>query len=140
MVYSNYCCSYSFEPEIIKVGQSSHKMYNNNIVNFQESTTILNDCPKISGNLLNAPRKYEHTMNAILLWVNMPLKSINQSIDLILFVIVGQDHALYCLIYWRDLGSNHIAVSFSLYPHLLPTLFMLMILVRRPRDQKLQIG
>ena len=41
-VYSNYCCRCSFEPEIIKIGQSSHKMYSNNIVNFQESTTILN--------------------------------------------------------------------------------------------------
>ena len=26
-VYSNSCCSSSFEPEIIKIGQSSHKMY-----------------------------------------------------------------------------------------------------------------
>ena len=41
-VYSNCCCSCSFEAEIIKIGQSSHKMYSNNIVNFQESTTILN--------------------------------------------------------------------------------------------------
>ena len=30
-------------------------MYSNNIVNFQESTTILNACSKTSGNLLNAP-------------------------------------------------------------------------------------
>ena len=29
MVYSNCCFNCSFEPEIIKVGQSSHKMYNN---------------------------------------------------------------------------------------------------------------
>ena len=41
-VYSNSCCSCSFEPEIIKIGQSSHKMYSNSKVNFQESTTILN--------------------------------------------------------------------------------------------------
>ena len=41
-VYSNCCCRCSFEPEIIKIGQSSHKMYSNNIVNFQESTSILN--------------------------------------------------------------------------------------------------
>ena len=39
-VYSNSCCSCSFEPEIINIGQSSHKMYSNNIVNFQESSTI----------------------------------------------------------------------------------------------------
>ena len=47
-VYSNLCCSCSFEPEIIKIGQLSHKMYSNNIVNFQESTTILNACTKKS--------------------------------------------------------------------------------------------
>ena len=45
-VYSNCCCSCWFEPEIIKVGQSSHKMYSNNILNFQVSTTILNTCTK----------------------------------------------------------------------------------------------
>ena len=28
-VYSNYCCSCSFEREIIKIGQSSHKLYSN---------------------------------------------------------------------------------------------------------------
>ena len=33
-VYSNCCCSCSLEPEIIKIGQSSHKIYSNNIVNF----------------------------------------------------------------------------------------------------------
>ena len=47
-VYSNLCCSISFEAEIIKIGQLSHKMYSNNIVNFQESTTILNACTKKS--------------------------------------------------------------------------------------------
>ena len=44
--YSNSYCSCSFEPEIIKIGQSSHKMYSNNILNFQKSTTILNACTK----------------------------------------------------------------------------------------------
>ena len=58
-VYSNPCCSCSFEPEIIKIGQSSHKMYSNNILNFQESTTILNACTeKNPGNLLNGPHIY----------------------------------------------------------------------------------
>ena len=41
-VYSNCCCSCWFEAEIIKFGQSSHKMYSNNIVNFLESATISN--------------------------------------------------------------------------------------------------
>ena len=57
-VYSNYCCSCSFEPEIIKIGQSSHKMYSNNTLNFQVSMTILNACTKKSGNLLNSQRIY----------------------------------------------------------------------------------
>ena len=45
-VYSNCFCSCWFEREIIKIGQSSHKMYSNNILNFQGSTTILNACTK----------------------------------------------------------------------------------------------
>ena len=55
-VYSNSCCSCSFGPEIINIGQWSHKMYSNNIVNFQESATIVNACTKKSGDLLKAPR------------------------------------------------------------------------------------
>ena len=55
-VYSNCCCNCSFKPAIIKTGQSYHKMYSNNILNFQDSTTILNTCTKKkSGNLLNEP-------------------------------------------------------------------------------------
>ena len=45
-VYSNWFGSCSFEPEIIKIGQSSHEISSNNIVNSQESTTILNACTK----------------------------------------------------------------------------------------------
>ena len=55
-MYSNSSCSCSFKREIIKFGQSSHKMYSNNILNFQESMTILNACTKKYGNLLNTPR------------------------------------------------------------------------------------
>ncbi len=45
-VYSNYYYSCPFAPEIINIGQSSYKMYSNNILNFQESMTILNDFTK----------------------------------------------------------------------------------------------
>ena len=45
-VYSNCCCSCSFEPEIINLRQSSHNIHSNNILNFHESTTILNDHTK----------------------------------------------------------------------------------------------
>ena len=53
-VYSNCCCSCSFGPEIIKIGQSSQKMNSKKILNFQESTTILNACTKKFVNLLEA--------------------------------------------------------------------------------------
>ena len=45
-VYSNCCCSCLFESEILKIVQSSHEMYSNNILNFQVPTTILNACTK----------------------------------------------------------------------------------------------
>ena len=54
-VYSNSCCSCSSEPEIMKISQSSRRMYSNKILNFQESTPILNACKKKSGNLFNGP-------------------------------------------------------------------------------------
>ena len=55
-VYSNCCCNCSFEPEIIKIGQSSHKMYSNTMLKFQEFMIILNAYTKKSGNLFKAPR------------------------------------------------------------------------------------
>ena len=68
-VYFNCCCRCSFEPEIINIGQSYHTMYTNNILKFQESTTILNVCTKMSGNLLNVPRTYTHTHTHIYICV-----------------------------------------------------------------------
>ena len=57
-VYSNCCCSYSFEPEIIKIGQSSHKIYSNNILNFSRVYDNFKCHTKKSENLLKAPRKW----------------------------------------------------------------------------------
>ena len=57
-VYSNCYCRCSFEAEIIRIGRSSHKMYSNNILKFQESTPILNAGTKNFWNLLKAPRIY----------------------------------------------------------------------------------
>ena len=57
-VYSNSYCCCSFEPEMIKIGLSSHKIDSNNIVNFQASTTMLDASTKKSWNLLKAPRTY----------------------------------------------------------------------------------
>ena len=57
-MYSNCCCSSSFEAEIIKIGQSSHKMYSNKILNLQNAFT------KNFGNLLKAPRTSHQTSQA----------------------------------------------------------------------------
>ena len=54
-VYFNCYCSCSFDPEIIKICQSSHKIYSNNILNFQGSTIILNAYTKKVWKLIEAP-------------------------------------------------------------------------------------
>ena len=51
----------SFEPEIMKIGQSSHKMYSNNILNFQESTTILNAHTKKVWKIIECTCTHTHT-------------------------------------------------------------------------------
>ena len=106
-VYSNCCCSYLFEPEIIKLGQSSHKIYSNKILNFQESTPILNACTIKSGNLLKAPfmlnsdycnslvpHRSQGFRNPIFNHANFPTDSIGKGInplipELVIYFISG---------------------------------------------------
>ena len=54
-MYSNCLYSCSFQPESIKIGQSFHKMCSNNLLNFQESTTILNTRTKKVWKLIVCP-------------------------------------------------------------------------------------
>ena len=58
-MYSSSRCSCWFEPEIIKLCESSDKMYSNNILNFQESATILNACTKKVRKLIECTRIYK---------------------------------------------------------------------------------
>ena len=58
-LYSNSCCSCSFELEIIKIGQSSHEMYSNNILNFQES----DNCKCLYKNSLETYWRYIISIN-----------------------------------------------------------------------------
>ena len=51
-VYSNCCCSCSFEPEIIKISQSSHKMYSNFSRVYENFKCLYK---KMSENLWKAP-------------------------------------------------------------------------------------
>ena len=69
-------------------------MYSNNIVNFQESMTILNACTKKSGNLLNAPFfELSHIEQAITF------------IDLLKLAFIGlQDKHNYCAMKRSILG------------------------------------
>ena len=76
-MYSYSCCSCSFEAEITKIGQSSHKMYSNTIVNFQEPTIILNAGTKKSGNLSYAPCTYPSFSSSSLNQSTL-LKSVSQ--------------------------------------------------------------
>ena len=68
-VYFNSCLGCSFEPEIIKIGQSSNKMYSNIILNFQESTIILNAHTKKSPETYRMHLVYIYIYKVInLLW------------------------------------------------------------------------
>ena len=87
-VYSSCLSSCSFEPEIIKIGQSSHKMYSNNIVNFSrvyDNFKCL--CKKRYVNLLNTPRIYiyliEHNRHFLSIYFLIILS--NCCIDLMIF-------------------------------------------------------
>ena len=108
-MYSNSCCSCSFEPDIIKIGQSSHKMYSKYILKFQESTTIFNTCTKNkSGNLLKAPRKRVRTFP----------KSISPKVNIIarpMFELAYYDIAIH--------PFNH----YDTETHLLPNIFILLL-------------
>ena len=70
-MYCNSYCSCSFEPEIIRIGQSSFKGYSNNILNCQESITILNSSTKKGLNLI------ECTMYANKATYHVSIKSFN---------------------------------------------------------------
>ena len=96
-MYSNSCYSCSFEPEIIKIGLSSHKMYSNNIVNFQESTTILDAYTKMSGTLLKVPRIYTYIYEYMYICICMFM-----CVFMPIYVcmhICGYIHATYIYIY-----------------------------------------
>ena len=79
-VYSNSCCSWSFETEIIKISQSFHKMYSNKILNFQEFTTILNACTKEVWKLSEPPRKSHVKLH--------PLNSLSLSLYIYIYICV----------------------------------------------------
>ena len=90
-VYCNCCCSCSFEPEIINIGQSCHEMYSNKTVNFQESTTILNARTKKSGNLLKASRIYNLLLKNKLCMI---LPNVNTHIYIYIYIMAISPHKM----------------------------------------------
>ena len=69
-------------------------MYSNNIVNFQESTTILNTCTKKSGNLLNAPHTHTHTHTHIYIYIYIYYMVLSVTLSFMQSAIVGQSEGL----------------------------------------------
>ena len=118
-VYSNCCCSCSFEREIIKIGQSSHKIYSNN--NFQECTTILNACTKKSGNLLKAP----HILWLFIIIFSHKSQQLWIVSDVTWFCLVYQPSWWYLSIYstWRRLKSTITETLWLYHPKLRYFLF-----------------
>ena len=106
-VYSNCYCSCSFESEIIKIGQSSHKIYSNKILNSKESMTILNACTKTSGNLLNAPRRwalhYDQSSPIFSPYFNSLQFILYFTLLLpLIFVVYWHSHLFFVLLSWDD--------------------------------------
>ena len=111
-VYSNCCCSCSFEAEIIKIGQSSHKMYSNNILNSQESTTILNAWTKKGLETYWRPHVYASSQTATQHITPPQKKKLIQLFSsnvciykktLIYYLLVIQPFFYHCCIYLFDL-------------------------------------
>ena len=116
-------CSCSFEPEIIKIAQSCHKMYSNNILKFQESTTCLNACTKKFGTLLNSPYIYIYMCVCVcvcvcvmLLYLRTHTYTIHKcthppSLSLPLSL------PIYIYIYWLTCWNPRKGVPFHLLPY-----------------------
>ena len=104
-MYSNSYCSCSFESEIIKIGQSSHKTYSNNIQNFQESTTFLNAHTKKVWKLFVCTRlirESKHIFLALFLFhVN-----VYQFLSIFLTVFPFISQSSDCKICWMDLFQD----------------------------------
>ena len=98
-MYSNCCCSCLFEPEILKIGQSSHKMYNNKILNFQESTTILNACTKKVWKLIEGTMYVAHSSVRLSnhIWEGgSNAQSVSAPTTTILPITLGTYHGMNC--------------------------------------------
>ena len=136
-VCSNCCCSCSFQPEILKISQSSHKVYSNNVPHFQESAPILNSCKKKTGNLLKAPRIsnkiYNHselnimhenyTFLKLFLQVNDVLLYSHPRISLIFSRLISLlkiaanltvKYSLQRLVYWRQADRGNEFLSWTI--------------------------
>ena len=70
-VFSNCCCSCSFEAEIIKIGQSSHNICSNKILNFQEFTTIFNACTEKVWKLIEGLPYIKYIRSMLITTVNL---------------------------------------------------------------------
>ena len=107
--YSNCCCRCSFEPEIIKIGQSSHKMYSNKILNFQVST-ILNACTKsLEPNWMHhIPHYVSWIINVSLIYSNVSLLWCLYSFDRQIFLSLLFPYFPFCLLLCSHQHSDEV--------------------------------
>ena len=115
--YSNSCCSCWFEPEIIKIGQSSHKMYSNKIQNSQESTRILNAFTKKVLKLIELNHEYTYiqTLTAYifisLIWRLLPDKTLVTTSQLIAYIFLRI--YIYIYIYISNSWNSYLVSSYK---------------------------
>ena len=77
------------------IGQSSHKIYSKNILNFQESKTILNACTKKSGTLLKVPRIYIYIYIYICIYIYIYI-----------YIIQSKSLHEYWNVRWKLISAN----------------------------------
>ena len=117
-VYSNSYCSCSFEPEIMKIGQSSHKMYTNNILNFQESMIILNARTKKVWNLIVCTSYTETLLGSPTAYIAVGLLRNSRDFVITSYNIdcfVRRFHYFHDTVQWHTIADQIIMFCFCFY-------------------------
>ena len=102
-------------------------MYSNNILNFQESTTILNVCAKKSGNLLKAPRntKNETKYFEQLLIIIVIQRVVQTNIPIMVFISVLWSKQVASKLFQRDIPLQKIHKNQGAPPHTFCNIYLM---------------
>ena len=89
-------------------------MYSNDILNFQESTTILSACTKKSGNLLNAPHIYIYIYIRVLVVCENAINHVQDLISCCHVHLLPREplhHRHVCNIYYIGLHIRYLLIK-----------------------------